>query len=172
MITRCASPKADSYPRYGGRGIKVCERWLTFALFHEDMGNRPTGTTLGRKDNDGDYEPDNCRWETPDQQNANKSDNVVIERDGRKQTVTQWAKELGVSRFRIYERVKKGYPPEKALSSDTFLGRHLATHCKYGHALYPDNFYLIGKNSHACKTCAKARAKQRKLMLKEQRNAA
>lgn len=168
MMDRC---ERAQHHRYGGRGIKVCKRWKKFPAFLSDMGLRPHGYTIGRKDNDGDYEPSNCRWETTDQQNANKSDNVVIESNGRKQTVTQWAKELGMSRHRIYGRIKQGYTGDALLSTETFVRRATQTHCKYGHALYPDNFYLIGKNSHACKTCAKARARRQKQMIREQRHA-
>lgn len=72
MIARCSNPRAPDYPRYGGRGIAVCERWRTFANFLEDMGERPDGLTIDRENNDGDYELLNCRWATRSQQNSNR----------------------------------------------------------------------------------------------------
>lgn len=75
MNLRCRYPSQQSYPRYGGRGITICDRWLGkegFQNFLADMGEKPDDTSLGRIDNDGDYTPGNCRWETPKQQAANR----------------------------------------------------------------------------------------------------
>lgn len=72
MVQRCNRPSFDAYPWYGGRGIRVCERWLVFANFLTDMGERPDGKTLDRIDRDGDYELSNCRWATPKEQAANR----------------------------------------------------------------------------------------------------
>lgn len=76
MKRRCYNPRAQNYKYYGGRGITVCERWRdSFAAFSEDMGPRPTPKhTIDRKDNDGNYEPENCKWSTPIEQRANRRD--------------------------------------------------------------------------------------------------
>lgn len=74
MHSRCRDEGNASYPHYGGRGITVCERWNDFSNFLEDMGERPEGKTLDRIDNDGSYEPVNCRWATKEQQTANRRD--------------------------------------------------------------------------------------------------
>jgi hypothetical protein len=71
MRQRCLYPRSKKYPRYGGRGITICERWSLFANFLADMGERPAGKTLDRVDNDGNYEPGNCRWATSAEQASN-----------------------------------------------------------------------------------------------------
>jgi hypothetical protein len=73
MRERCGSKKHRAYPRYGGRGITVCERWQKFSNFLADMGARPPGTSIDRIDNNGNYEPGNCRWATAIQQRRNQS---------------------------------------------------------------------------------------------------
>jgi len=107
MIQRCTDPNSKSWHRYGGRGIKVCERWMrAFGNFLLDMGMRPPNTSLDRINNDGNYEPDNCRWATNAVQNRNRSDNVIIEFAGESLTLTDWATRLGITkqalRFRLH----------------------------------------------------------------------
>jgi len=72
MITRCTNPRSDGWQYYGAKGITVCDRWKSFVNFLADMGERPAGRTLDRKNNDQGYEPDNCRWATPAEQSKNR----------------------------------------------------------------------------------------------------
>ncbi len=123
MIQRCTNQKHKAFPRYGGRGISVCERWrLSFAAFLVDMGDRPASTELDRfPNNDGNYEPGNCRWISRSGNCSNTSRNNFIEFNGERLTATQWSARVGVSRQVICARLKRGYPVELALSETSFL---------------------------------------------------
>jgi|HubBroStandDraft_2_1064218.scaffolds.fasta_scaffold00006_9 hypothetical protein len=114
MIQRCTNPRNDNYRNYGARGITVCERWLIFANFLADMGERPEGLTLDRLDNSKGYAPENCKWITRKEQLNNKRTNVVIEYMGKSQTLAQWAVELGVDYMALWHKYRrKGTWPPK-----------------------------------------------------------
>jgi len=108
MHSRCENPKVQNYPRYGGRGIKVCERWASYVNFIADMGERPEGGTIERKNNDGNYEPGNCVWATVKCQQNNRSTNVLISALGKTQTIQQWAEELQINPGTIAWRIRNG----------------------------------------------------------------
>lgn len=108
MIGRCHGEWAKT-GRYQTRGITVCERWReSFDAFLEDMGEAPFGRSIDRIDNDGNYEPGNCRWATPVQQSRNKSNNVWLVLDGRRMIARDWAAELGVASGSISYYAKNG----------------------------------------------------------------
>lgn len=117
MIWRCTNKARKDYSAYGGRGIKVCDRWLlSFANFLSDMGIKPKGYSLGRIDNDGNYCAENCRWETYGQQARNRRSNTVISFNGRTQPLIAWAEETGLSRDTITKRIDAGWSIEAALT--------------------------------------------------------
>lgn len=108
MKSRCLNPNFTSYERYGGRGIAICERWLTFQNFFADMGLKPSPKhTLDRKDPNGNYEPDNCRWATFQEQQQNKTNNaltpdLVEDIRASSENCNRIAKRLGVSPGTVY----------------------------------------------------------------------
>lgn len=134
MKTRCLCPTTPAYQKYGGRGIMICDRWLKFENFLADMGPRPAGTTLDRIDNNGNYEPGNCRWATKSQQQNNTRRNVYITMNGRTQTLKMWLRELGRDKDyqNISRRIRCGYDPMFSLHEpitdrqrDPVSGRYL-----------------------------------------------
>jgi len=116
MMNRCANPKTPGFHYYGGRGIKLYARWLKFENFLADMGPRPPGTSLDRKDNDGDYEPNNCRWATPKEQRNNCRDCRIVTVNGISKNVRQWSEQTGLLHGTILNRLRRGWSPEAALS--------------------------------------------------------
>jgi hypothetical protein len=118
MIRRCANPTEKSYARYGGRGIKVCERWKSFNNFVADMGKRPAGTTLDRTDNSGDYCKDNCKWSTRHEQHRNTRTNVHITIDDRTMIYKDWVIESGLPGTTVSNRIKRGWTMKQALGID------------------------------------------------------
>lgn len=108
MMQRCHNSKYADYPRYGGRGIRVCKRWQTFANFYRDMGKKPAGGSIERTDNDKGYSPGNCKWETQKHQSRNKSSSRSLKANGKTKVITDWAKELGVTTGSISYHLNNG----------------------------------------------------------------
>ena len=96
MKSRCGTPSDPAYHNYGGRGIKVCDRWLDYRNFHADMSPRPEGGTLEREDNDKGYSPANCRWATHKEQCRNTRQNKRYTYKGHTLLVCEWVEVLGV----------------------------------------------------------------------------
>jgi len=109
MIQRCCNPNNPKFPVYGGRGIEVCDKWKSFEGFIEDMGSPPDGLSIDRIDVNGGYCKSNCRWATAKEQANNRTDNVLVDLDGKQMTLKQAAEKAGV-RYKLfwkYVRVKK-----------------------------------------------------------------
>lgn len=117
MKDRCLCKTNDSYARYGARGIKVCDRWMDFELFLQDMGPCPVGFSIERRDNDGDYEPNNCSWIPIGEQSENRSQTVWLTYGGQTQSLGKWAKDMGISKSVIHWRSKAGWTAEKILTT-------------------------------------------------------
>ena len=112
LRNRC-SP-SSGHPGYAGRGIKCCERWVSFEAFYQDMGECPDGMSLDRIDNDGNYSPENCRWATRHQQGRNKRSNHIVEIDGRKMTAAEASIEYGIKYTTFLRRMSVGMSAEEA----------------------------------------------------------
>ena len=120
MIDRCENPKDKKYEYYGGRGITVCDEWhnfFNFVKWSDSVGGRPEGFTLDRINNDGNYEPSNCRWATRFQQSTNKSSNIVLDFNGESKTLVEWSISTGIKWYVLWNRYKSGWSVEKILST-------------------------------------------------------
>lgn len=117
MRERCSNPNADQWKWYGGRGIRVCERWGSFKNFLADMGARPPGMTIDRVDSTRGYEPSNCRWANRRTQIHNQTKTIKVILDGEEVPLTVACERLGVSATMVYQRIKKnGFTFEQALA--------------------------------------------------------
>lgn len=164
---RCNNPKSQAYKYYGGRGIKICERWSSLENFLADMGHPEPSMSIDRIDPNGDYCPENCRWATRAQQQSNRRNNHFIEFNGKRQTAMEWANELGMAHQTIYGRIELGWTAEKILCPEKQTNKNglslggiangarnkAKTHCKWGHEFTPENTRKNGKNGRACLKC-------------------
>lgn len=117
VIRRCESTTSPNYPDYGGRGIRVCDRWHDFGAFYADMGPRPSALhSIDRRDNDGPYAPENCAWVSMRTQSNNRRNNRRITWNGRSQTLTQWGRELGLRPATLLGRIKSHWSLERAMT--------------------------------------------------------
>lgn len=118
IIQRCCNPNSTAYANYGGRGIRVCERWMKFDAFQDDMGQRPSSEhSIDRIDVNGNYCPENCRWATSEEQCNNKRDTLRITINGETRSATQWANKTGIHPNSVYARIRRGQKPEDAVTN-------------------------------------------------------
>lgn len=117
MKRRCYNKNEKAYTNYGGRGITICDRWLnSFLAFYEDMGARPSPKhSIERIDNDGNYEPSNCRWATHQEQANNNRWNKPITINGITKNIERWRRDLSLPNSTYQNRINRGWSIEKAL---------------------------------------------------------
>lgn len=113
--SRCQNPNDPGYKRYGGRGIRICERWQFFVNFLADMGEAPARLEIDRIDNDGNYEPGNCRWTTRQKNAQNRRGVRNITFNGRTQCLAAWARDTGLGSTCISQRLARGWSLPRAL---------------------------------------------------------
>lgn len=124
ILRRCGP---SGLPEYAGRGIKVCARWHSFAEFYSDMGDAPfPGAEVDRIDNDGDYEPGNCRWADRFTQMKNTRKNSFLTLDGQTRHLAQWAREKGMHPGTLLNRLQSGWPVRQAIEQPVKRGQPLA----------------------------------------------
>lgn len=115
IMCRCRCKTNSQWKYYGGRGITVCDRWLTFSNFFADMGEKPKGCSIERIDNDKGYNPSNCKWATPKEQASNRRNTRLIEFNGTKKTISEWGRTMHLSRATLTKRLSAGWPVQVAL---------------------------------------------------------
>lgn len=121
MLGRCTNPNNRDFVLYGGRGIRVCARWsASFESFLADMGERPTKRhSIDRIDNNGDYEPGNCRWATPLEQNRNRRNTRLVTFKGETLALAEWSQRTGIAYHTLKSRLLKGWDSARALTTKT-----------------------------------------------------
>jgi hypothetical protein len=125
MRQRCANSNHRQFADYGGRGVTVCDRWQVFANFKHDMGERPDGLSLDRRDNARGYGPDNCRWATRQEQNSNRRNCIMVDCDGERVTLKEACRRRGLTYRPIVKRIQnRGWPVSLALSTPVGAPTH------------------------------------------------
>lgn len=128
MLQRCFNKNSPDYKRYGEKGITVCERWLAFENFYEDMGERPEGTSLDRIDNNKGYSKENCKWSNRSEQQRNKSNSRWIDYKGEQKMLLDVSKEVGIPYDLLLRRVNRGltgsalFAPSRSKKTSRFKG--------------------------------------------------
>jgi hypothetical protein len=171
MIVRCTVPGAYGFPNYGGRGIKVCDRWMqSFEAFVADLGERPAGYTLDRIDPNGNYDPTNCKWSSKSEQSRNTRRARFTTIDGVRYHVSELSEKYGIPTRTLAYRISQGWNKDKLLNparqyDTSSLPQAVLAHakkkraqkrCKRGHLLKGKNLYFY-KGHRICRTCRRMR---------------
>jgi hypothetical protein len=179
MLRRCYTPTNRAFQDYGGRGIGVCDRWRnSFLAFAEDMGERPHGTSIDRKDNDGDYTPENCRWATKKEQQRNRRVNRRLTIEGRTYLAVELAELSGLKTDTIIHRAACGLPYEAVICPirKTDIGglklggkangerQKAKTHCQNGHPYSEENTSVTPQGWRRCRACHAAKERARRAL--------
>lgn len=145
MMSRCYNPSAYGYKNYGGKGIQVCSEWHDPLVFQEWAYNSgySDNLTIDRLDNDKDYCPENCRWVTMFEQAQNKSTCVYLEYQGKRQNLSSWARELGISEEMIGSRIKAGWPISDALTTPSGQIPNFKKNVKFAYIEYNNELHSI-----------------------------
>lgn len=161
---RCYSENDNRYKNYGGRGIKMCERWKnSFESFYEDMGDRPSSEhSIDRIDVNGDYEPSNCRWATSTEQSRNKMNSLFVNVNGKEIHLKEIAEIHNIGYETLLHRFKKGMGYENLIKPVANNENRL---CKYGH-LISENPYTLASGKRECRKCVRRRFKEYRERLK------
>jgi hypothetical protein len=186
MKRRCYNPNFKQFKDYGGRGIRVCDRWLTdYATFESDMGTRPEGTSIDRyPDPDGDYSPENCRWATKQmqQRNQRRSRRLVI--DGIDYLAVDLSHKYGIKTDTIIARAKKGLPFDMVISHSRApytitkenrarikegqqKSQNARKHCARGHEYNEKNTHISPQGTRVCRVCDNYRGRQSRRAVQE-----
>lgn len=124
MHTRCTNAGQYAYKNYGARGITICKRWFKFENFLADMGERPEGLSLERRENDKGYSKGNCYWATRAEQARNRRDNKWLTANGETLVQSDWARRLGITAASLKERLDNGWTVEAACTTPKQLRKH------------------------------------------------
>jgi hypothetical protein len=147
---RCYVTNDQNYEYYGARGISVCQEWVSFESFYAFWGNPPfEDATIGRINNDGNYEPGNCEWQTQEQQNNNTRRSKLITFNGKTQSIRDWAFEYNIGTRRLWERLRRGWDMQKSLNTPCpqDFATELANRREKTNALWAINGHLYNARS-------------------------
>lgn len=173
---RCLNPKARYWENYGGRGIKICDAWLDFYQFANDVGPKPSPShSIDRIDNDGDYRPGNVRWATKSEQMLNRRNAVFVEIEGVRYRAFDLAKRSGRKSDTIVYRASQGMNLEQVLADGNHVPRRCIeaanagrtakakarTHCVNGHPWSVKNTYFTKDGAKTCRVCRATRMRER-----------